>query len=264
MKRILPFVILMFNFHSAQILISNQKDTSSSGLIDISSSTSKGLLPPRLSYTDQNLNTKTQPILNPSEGLFFYNPNSTIQFPGYYLRSDNYWNLVSSDNNKTTDMLRYKTLNSTLVTFNPGETYSDFNISSLSNELINTAGVIISGNNITLNKGTYIITLTLNVKTTEGVTGGINNKAVHVHSYRLRCTDTTGNIIPTSNEFKVNLNSNGNSASQRHTLVARISFSLPATTTVKLQMSRNLSNSTYTGDLAYDNASLHILNAIRK
>lgn len=261
-KLIYSFPILVASLLNAQVGIS-KNTIDNSAILDISASTNKGLLIPRVAFKSADLSSTTSPIVSPSEGLLVYNTDDSEVLKGFYIRSNNEWKLLSSNSNKTSDLFIYRTSSGT--SFTPSNTYADLSISSLkSNILVNTANAILLLNNnlITLDKGKYILTYTTEITTNETTTIGIANKKVHVHNYKMRVTDSNGNVLPNSTESFTSVNSHADS--KTHTLIIKLRFDLDQSTSIKVQLGRNTANSTYTGSITPSNTSLHILKSVKK
>lgn len=266
MKKTLLSLLTTFPFlFFCQVAISTPSNTiDATSALEIGNNTNKGLLIPRLAFTTTDLKSTAIPIVNPAEGLMFYNTDSSNQLPGLYIRSNNMWNLFSTSDNKTTDFMMY-TPSTNSVTITPTATYADFPIISFKNNvLINTTtATYTAGNNlINLQKGTYVLMLTLNINTDETAGTGLNGKDIHAHSYKMKVVNSAGVDITNASEFQTTVVSN--SATKTHLLIAKINFDLTAATDVKLQIARNTSNTTYNGAIRYTAASFHLLKAIKK
>ncbi len=258
----LPFLITGVLFSQVGIGI-DIPSSNQSTLLNVNSS-NKGLLAPRVKFTSTDLTSTTIPILSPTEGLIVFNEDASAQVPGYYIFSNGIWNLLSDNSNKTSDLLIYYK-NGTTKNFTPTATYTDLDITGLKpNVLINTALADLTavGNTIKLDKGMYLMTLTINATTTEAATTGIASKAAHVHSYQVKVVTSSGVDISGLIPFEATVSSFANNP--KHTLIAKVSFKLPIATDIKLQVARNTTNSTYSGPISYTDASLHFLKAVYK
>jgi hypothetical protein len=267
MKNILFLILIgtQLGSLSAQIKIGNQNPAiQASAIMEVTSDSNKGILFPRVEFTSKDLSSTNSPIENPTDGLMIFNPVGTFQPVGFYIWYNNSWNLISSNSNRTSDLLmKYKS--TTNISLTPNNNWADLNIQhfkSPTNVLVNSvmAKLPEDNNHITLDRGSYLMTLTLNISTNEGAANGIAGGKVHTHAYKLRVVDTNGSPIPGSIDFQSVVNS-GSSNPSKHILVARITFDLGTENTVKLQIARDANNSTYSGAINYTDASIHFLKA---
>lgn len=266
MKKILIVSSLgIVSLINAQIAIGINPTTPTKDIIlDINSSTNKGLLIPRVIFNDENLKSTTHPIINPAEGLIVYNSDTNKppkHINGFYIRNNNEWQLISTDDNKSSDIFLTNGYSSASTSLNITNNYRNFNHNFNSIFTNTIIGSSINQSTITLPKGNYDVTLTLNLNANMGTTTGVAGKALHTISYKVRYADTSGNLL--SEEFIGNYIANAN-AQGKHTMVAKNKINLSNTTPVVVQIMRVDSNSTFTGTINYSAGSLHFFRGISK
>lgn len=229
------------------------------------SSYNKGLLLPRISMTSADLSSTTSPINNPAEGLLIYNYDSTVQLPGYYLRRNNAWELLSENNNKVADFLVYNQGNSVTITPPIGNYLDIDNTSRISTTLVNNiagANLNTSTGIYSLPKGKYSVTITYNFTNSSetAFANGVQGKDVVLNAYSIRAIDDASGTQQ-GDDYQANLTSFA--TLRKHTVVANIKFTLNSPTNVRFQIGR-INGGTYTGDLTYNNAFIHIEKSVLK
>lgn len=246
----------------AQINIGNGALQHTSTALEISEATNKGLLIPRISLDINDINSTIKPINNPTDGLLIYNYDANKGcLVGFYIWTNKSWQLLSSNENKNTDLL-LKNSNTTPSILSLSNIYQDFN-STINNIVTNTiANATISNNHYTLPAGTYSLDLSLTIQGNVPLNTGIAGKDIHNTTYNFRITDTAGNAISEENVVSVASSALNNS---KHTILAKLNFSLPQTKTVKIQLLQDTNNSTNTSStLYYNEGSIHIRKGILK
>ena len=249
---------------SSQVGIGNtQVSQDPSAALDVNSSTKKGLLIPRVKLGSLELNSNQKPIVNPEEGLLIFNNDTDINnLPGFYLRIDEYWDLLSSNDNKDSDIILTNNRATTLSPLNFSSTaFIDLN-TNINNVAINSITESSINNNLyTLPKGNYSVGLTLNLQSSIPSNTGILGKDIHNSTYNFRVVDTAGNVI--SDEIIINSTSSAMNAG-KHTIYVNMQLQLTQSKTIKLQIFKDLANSTYSVSTFYQEGTIHIRRGISK
>lgn len=225
-----------------------------SAVLDMSvNSQGKTFLPPRVSLGP--LTDNVNPINNPAEGLIVYNIGSS-QLPGFYIFQDGIWSLLASRENSVSNALLQKTTASNISltnTFNTVPNFTQF--------FNNTSGSIVFSNNaITLQPGMYVVSVELNVSTSETSTNGIGGTLARTHShfYAARLWNGTTSLGGVVNS---NASSNTSATLKKHVVSFSFAFTLSNTETVSFQLARR-PGGTYNGDITLNNAFIHIEKSI--
>ena len=255
------FIGLSFNAY-AQIGIGSTT-IANNAVLDINSNTNKGLLIPRVVFSSPDLKSTTTPILNPASGLIAYNNDTNAtptQIDGIYLRVDDDWRLLSSEDNKSTNLILTNTHKELAKSVTLDGTYRNFdtNFTVFAN---NISGSSYSNNVITLPKGRYFGKITLTLTAPAALTTGVVGKAIHKVTYKIRLVDENNNVV--SNEYITNSTSRATNQS-RQTIVGKLNFSVPQTKNLRLQIAVNTDNSTYSGSFSYYEGSIHLFRGISK
>ncbi len=196
MKKNKSFLFLIFlatsNLFLAQLGIGTTSVKPSAGL-EVSSSTNKGLLLPRVDISD--ITDSTKPINNPATGLIVFNIGSMLT-SGIYIWYDAQWNLVSDSAGLVGFMLLQKKGDVSILGGLDNGTYQNFTSGFNMNVLKNDIGAnYTSEGAITLpaNSG-YVLNLCINIRNTkETKTSGIKNFPIQVHLYQIKLIDPSTN-----------------------------------------------------------------------
>lgn len=252
---ILIFLTALFSSLSfnGQTVI-NSKTGHPSAILDMSTnSLGKTFLPPRVSL---NLLTDiVTPINNPAEGLIIYNIGNN-QLEGYYIFQDGIWSLLASRENSVSNAVFQRTTASNISLTNTFNGIPDF--TQLFN---NTFGSInISNDAITLQPGMYVVSVELNVLTSETNINSIGGTVARTHShfYAARLWNGTVSLGGVVNS---NASSNTSATLKKHVVSFSFSFTLTNTETVSFQLARR-AGGTYNGDITLNNAFIHIEKSI--
>lgn len=249
---LIVFLMSYATFVMAQnATVVNARTGHASAILDLSNNTNnKAFLPPRVVLAA--LNDITTPISNPADGLIVYNTGTT-QLPGYYIFVDGVWSLMATRENSIMNAF-YE--NKTATAFTMSSSFANVGGFSL---LGNNSGgdiTLSGGNSFTLQPGKYVVTVMLNITTTETSSGAaISNGTVHTHAhyYTGRLWDGAAALGQT-----IQLNAISNtSGNKKHSLMFNFSFELTTPKTVNFQLARR-TGGTYTGDITLNNSSVFI------
>lgn len=204
----------------AQIAI-GKSTVSSSAVLDVASTTGKGVLLPRVDIID--VLSSTSPVSSPTEGLVVYNKGNSIS-PGVYIWKNNMWNLLSDTYNLVSYMMLQRTTDYAVLGGLANGTYKNFNDAAF-NVISNDIGALYNTSTgvITLpgNSG-YLVNVCLNVRTAlETTTGGIGGTQVHLHQYLVKLVDP---VSGTQYGKTISINAQSIAANKTHTLNMSFSF----------------------------------------
>ncbi|RXM37594.1 hypothetical protein BOQ62_21780 [Chryseobacterium sp. CH21] len=204
----------------AQVAI-GKSTVNSSAVLDVASTTNKGVLLPRVDIVDVLSNTS--PINSPVEGLIVYNKGNSIS-PGIYMWKNNMWNLLSDTYNLVSYMMLQRTTDYTVLGGLANGTYKNFNDAAFT-VLSNDIGALYNTSNgvITLpgNSG-YLINVCLNIRTAlESATAGIGGTQVHLHQYLVKLIDP---VSGTQYGKTISINAQSITSNKTHTLNMSFSF----------------------------------------
>lgn len=262
MKKILATIISISTFSClfSQVGIGTTS-VNSSAVLEISSSTQKGLLPPRVTM-GTDLSSTTTPVTTPAEGSILYNSSNTNQIVGYYERVDGNWVLLASKENSLKDMV-YKS--SATYTFTPtsgGYTpLADTKI--FGSELTNTLkGTYNSSNgSFTISPGKYLVKVTLNIATTESTTTGVNSTVLHLHKYQARLVNTSNSAQLGNISYNSALSTADN---KNHTVTFQFNFQTTTSIPIQFNLGYDSTGGTYTGAVTLNDAYIHIQKSVIK
>ena len=262
MKKIFTIIISTLTFSNifSQVGIGTTT-VNSDAILEISSDTNKGLLPPRVTM-GTDLSSTTTPVANPVEGSILFNTNNTNQIVGYYERVNGNWILLASKENSLKDML-YKS--SAAYTFTPtsGGYTPLTNTTIFGSQLTNTLNGTYNSTNgsFTISPGKYTVKVTLNITTTEGSNTGINNTAVHLHKYQARLINisTSAQIGNTYYNSAISTADNKN-----HTVTFQFNFQTTTSIPIQFNLGYDSTGGTYTGAVTLNDAYIHIQKSVLK
>ncbi len=245
----------------AQVAI-GKTTVNSSAVLDVASTTNKGVLLPRVDIVDVLSNTS--PINSPAEGLVVYNKGNSIS-PGVYIWKNNMWNLLSDTYNLVSYMMLQRTTDYTILGGLANGTYKNFNdaaFTTVSNNIgasYNTSTGVIT---LPGNSG-YLINVCLNIRTAlENTTGGIGGTQVHLHQYLVKLVDP---VSGTQYGKTISINAQSIASNKTHTL--NMSFSFVTTSASPISLVPAIAHDaggTYqngTGGTAPNNGEIIITNA---
>lgn len=214
----------------AQVAI-GKTTVSSSAVLDVSESTNKGVLLPRVDLV--SLTNTTLPVSNPAEGLVVYNKGNTIS-PGLYLWKNNKWNQLSDTYNLVSYMILQRPTDYTILGGSANGTYKNFNDAAftlISNDIgasYNTANGLIT---LPGNSG-YLVNMCLSIRTAlESTTAGIGGTPVHLHQYLVRLIDP---VSGTQYGKTISINAQSIASNKTHTLNMSFSFVTTSATPITL------------------------------
>lgn len=231
MKR--SYILLFFSIAQmiyAQVAI-GKTTVNSSAALEISESTNKGVLLPRVDIVD--ILNNTSPVNNPAEGLVVYNKGNSIS-PGIYVWKNNRWTQLADTYNLVSYMILQRTTDySVLGNLANGsfKNFTDAGFTTVSNDIgasySNTTGLI----TLPGNSG-YLVNLCLNIKTTlESSTLGIGGTPVHLHQYLVKLVDP---VSGTQYGKTISINAQSIASNKTHTL--NLSFSFVATSATPINL----------------------------
>ena len=264
MKKIITIISFLFylNF-GAQITIGTQIYDNNAVALDINNATQKGLLIPRIILNNNDIKSTTSPIKNPKEGLIIYNESDTKEtLTGFYIWIDNSWQLLSSNENKNSDIIIKNSSNTTSSPLTiSNDSFQDLDTYINSVEVNTITNSIVANNMYQLPKGNYTIEITLNIESNTGNNVGILGKNIHNSGYIFRIVDTAGN--PLTENHSVNYTSSS-SNNNKHTVHVKIDVALDQKKDIKIQVYKDQNNSTFSTPLYYSNGIIHIKRGISK
>jgi hypothetical protein len=214
----------------AQVAI-GKATVSSSAVLDVASTTNKGVLLPRVDIVD--ILSNTSPVNNPAEGLVVYNKGNSIS-PGIYIWKNNRWTLLSDTYNLVSYMMLQRTTDYSVLGGLANGTYKNFNDAAftvISNDigaLYNTSTGVIT---LPGNSG-YLVNVCLNIRTAlENTTGGIGGTQVHLHQYLVKLVDPGSG---TQYGKTISINAQSIASNKTHTLNMSFSFVTTSATPILL------------------------------
>lgn len=221
MKELLIFTsIFVLQITNAQVSI-GQTTVNSSAALEISSSTNKGVLLPRVDIVDilnQNI-----PISNPANGLLVYNKGNTIT-SGLYIWKNGRWTEIADSFNVASYMILQRSTDYTILANLPNGIFKNFNDANL-NVLYNNIGATYNNATgvITLpGSSGYIVDATLDIgNSDESPTAGIGNSPIHLHQYELKLIDPVSGIQYGNS---ISINAQSIASNKSHTLTFSFSF----------------------------------------
>jgi hypothetical protein len=262
MKR--NYILLFFSIAHlccAQVAI-GKTSVNTSAVLEVSESTNKGVLLPRVDIVDVLNNTT--PISNPAEGLLVYNKGNSIS-PGLYLWKNNRWSQIADTYNLASYMMLQRTTDYPILGSLANGTYKNFSdaaFSVLSNDIgasynSTTGAITLPGNS------GYLVNVCLNIRTAiESTTLGIGGTPVHLHQYLVRLFDPATN---TQYGKTISINAQSIASNKTHTLNLSFSFVTTSSTPISLMPSiAHDAGGTYqsgTGGSSPNNGEIIITNA---
>ncbi|MDM1556254.1 MULTISPECIES: hypothetical protein [Chryseobacterium] len=225
---ILPIIITQAIY--AQVGI-GKSTLNSSAILEVSETTNKGVLLPRVDIIDI-LNNIT-PVPNPAEGLVVYNKGNSIS-PGLYIWKNNRWTQIADTYNLVSYMMLQRTTDYTILGNFANGAFKNFNDASftvVSNDIgasyNATSGVI----TLPGNSG-YLVNVCLNIRTAlESSTTGIGGTPVHLHQYLVKLVDPGSG---TQYGKTISINAQSISTNKTHTLNMSFSFVSTSATPITL------------------------------
>ncbi len=207
----------------AQVAI-GKSSVNSSAVLEVSQSTNKGVLLPRVDIVD--ILSNTSPVNNPAEGLVVYNKGNSIS-PGVYIWKNNRWTQLSDTYNLVSYMMLQRTTDYPILGGLANGTYKNFNDAAftvVSNDigaLYNTSSGVIT---LPGNSG-YLVNVCLNIRTAlESTTAGIGGTPVHLHQYLVKLVDPVS-----GNQYGKTISINAQSIASNKTHTLNMSFSFVTT-----------------------------------
>lgn len=214
----------------AQVAI-GKNTVNSSAVMEVSESTNKGVLLPRVDIVD--ILSNTSPVNNPADGLLVYNKGNSMS-PGLYLWKNNRWNQISDTYNLVSYMILQRTADYTILGASANGTFKNFNDAAftvISNDIgasYNTGSGLIT---LPGNSG-YLVNVCLNIRTAlESTTLGIGGTAVHLHQYLVKLIDP---VSGTQYGKTISLNAQSIASNKTHTLNLSFSFVTTSATPITL------------------------------
>ncbi|MDN3664358.1 hypothetical protein QWY92_02925 [Algibacter miyuki] len=172
---------------------------------------------------------------------------------------DGVWSLIASRENSVSNAVFNKTTTSTLTL----PTAPSFTTISGFTQLFNNTGgfIAISGNNMTLQEGQYVVNVELNITTSETNTGSIGNVngRTHVHFYSAQLfngSSAIGGVVDSNS-------SSNTSGSKSHIVSFTFAFTLTSPETVSFQLARR-TGGTYTGAISINDAFIQTEKSLLK
>ncbi|NIF07175.1 hypothetical protein F3J23_17260 [Chryseobacterium sp. Tr-659] len=212
----------------AQVAI-GKTSVNTSAALEVSESSNKGVLLPRVDIID--ILNNTSPVNNPVEGLVVYNKGNTIS-PGLYIWKNNRWTQLADTYNLVSYMMLQRTIDYPILGGFANGTYKNFNDAAftvVSNDIgalyNNSTGVI----TLPGNSG-YLVNVCLNIRTTlESTTAGIGGTAIHLHQYLVKLVDPVS-----GNQYGKTISINAQSIATNKTHTLNMSFSFVTTSTTPI------------------------------
>jgi hypothetical protein len=229
------FILLLLAFANlifGQVAI-GKTTVNSSAVLEVSSSSNKGILPPRVDIVD--ILSSTIPVNAPTDGLVVYNKGNTIS-PGLYIWKNNKWNQISDTYNLVSYLILQRTTDYPVLAGLANGTFKNFNDAAF-NIVSNTIGASYNSATgiITLpgNSG-YIVNVSLDMKDIEeSSTLGVGGTPIHVHQYVLKLIDP-GTGTQYGQAISVNSLSFAGTNSRTHTINLSFSFVTASTSPINL------------------------------
>ncbi|WES97320.1 hypothetical protein P2W68_21210 [Chryseobacterium arthrosphaerae] len=247
MKRnyILLLLIIAQIIH-AQVAI-GKTSVNGSAALEVSESTNKGVLLPRVDIID--ILNKTSPVNNPAEGLVVYNKGNSIS-PGIYLWKNNKWTQLADTYNLVSYMILQRTTDYNILgnlTNGTFKNFTDANFTTVSNDIGASYNSVTGLITLPGNSG-YLVNLCLNIRTTlESSSLGIGGTPVHLHQYLVKLVDP---VSGTQYGKTISINAQSIASNKTHTL--NLSFSFVATSAPPISLLPSI---------AHDNGGTYQLNS---
>jgi hypothetical protein len=245
----------------AQVAI-GKTSVNSSAVLDVSQTTNKGVLLPRVDIVDVLSNSS--PVNNPAEGLVVYNKGNSIS-PGLYIWKNNRWTQLSDTYNLVSYMMLQRSSDYAILGGLANGTYKNFNDAAftvVSNDigaLYNTSTGIIT---LPGNSG-YLVNVCLNIRTAlESTTAGIGGTSVHLHQYLVKLIDPSS-----GNQYGKTISINAQSIAGNKTHTLNMSFSFVTTSAAPILLVPAIAHDTGgtyqngSGGTAPNNGEIIITNA---
>lgn len=217
----------------AQVAI-GKTNVNTSAVLEISESTNKGVLLPRVDIVD--ILNNTTPINNPAEGLLVYNKGNSIS-PGLYLWKNNRWSQIADTYNLVSYMMLQRNTDYPILGGFANGTYKNFTDAAftvVSNDIGASYNTATGAITLPGNSG-YLVNVCLNIKTTlESSSAGIGSTPVHLHQYFVRLWDPATN---TQYGKTISINAQSIASNKTHTLNLSFSFVTTSTTSISLMPS---------------------------
>ncbi|AZB08645.1 hypothetical protein EG344_07250 [Chryseobacterium sp. G0162] len=227
------YILLLFIIAQtiyAQVGI-GKSTVNSSAVLEVSESTNKGVLLPRVDIVDI-LNNIT-PVPNPAEGLIVYNKGNSIS-PGLYIWKNNRWTQLADTYNLVSYMMLQRTTDYTILGNLANGTFKNFNDASftvVSNDIgasYNTTSGVIT---LPGNSG-YLVNVCLNIRTAlESTTAGIGGTPIQLHQYLVKLIDP---VSGTQYGKTISINAQSIATNKTHTLNMSFSFVSTSVTPITL------------------------------
>ena len=260
-KNYIVILLMLVNMVYSQVGI-GKTILNSSAVLDISNSTNKGVLLPRVDIVD--ILNNTTPISSPAEGLIVYNKGNTIS-PGLYIWKNSKWTQIADTYNLVSYLILQRTTDYSVLGGLANGTFKNFNdaqFTVVSNDIgasYNTSNGIIT---LPGNSG-YLVNICFDIwDTEESATAGIGNTAVHVHQYVLKLIDPA-----TNTQYGKSISVNAQSIASNKTHTINLSFSFVTTSATPINLLPAISHAaggTYqsgSGGTTLNNGGIIITNA---
>nr|WP_315030987.1 hypothetical protein [uncultured Chryseobacterium sp.] len=203
----------------------------SSAVLEISESTNKGVLIPRVDIVD--ILNNTTPVSNPATGLVVYNKGNSIS-PGLYVWKNNRWTQIADTYNLVSYMILQRTTDYTILGNFANGTFKNFTDAAftvVSNDIGATYSTASGAITLPGNSG-YLVNLCLNIRTAlETTTAGIGGTAVHLHQYLVKLVDP---VTGTQYGKTISINAQSIASNKTHTLNMSFSFVSTSATPITL------------------------------
>lgn len=202
-----------------------------SAVLEVSESTNKGVLLPRVDIVD--ILSNTSPVIAPAQGLIVYNKGNSIS-PGLYIWKNNRWTQMADTYNLVSYMMLQRSTDYPILggfTNGTFKNLTDASFTVVSNDI--GASYSTSSGAITLpgNSG-YLVNLCLNIRTAlESNTAGIGATPVHLHQYLVKLVDP---VTGTQYGKTISINAQSIASNKTHTLNMSFSFVSTSATPISL------------------------------
>lgn len=232
-KTYILLLLCIVSIFYAQVAI-GKSTINSSAVLEVSESTNKGVLLPRVDIID--ILSSTSPVSNPAEGLLVYNKGNSIS-PGLYIWKNNRWSQIADTYNLASYLMLQRTTDYSVLGGLANGTFKNFNDAAftvVSNDIgasynTTTGAITLPGNS------GYLVNMCLNIKTTlESATAGIGGTQVHLHQYLVKLVDPATGI---QYGKTISLNAQSIASNKTHTLNLSFSFVTTSATPINLMPS---------------------------
>lgn len=232
-KTYILLLLCIVNILFAQVAI-GKSTVNSSAVLEVSESTNKGVLLPRVDIID--ILNNTTPISNPTEGMVVYNKGNSIS-PGMYIWKNNRWNQIADTYNLASYLILQRTTDYPILGGLANGTFKNFNdvaFGVVSNDIGASYNTVTGVITLPGNSG-YLVNVCLNIRTAiESNTAGIGGTQVHLHQYLVKLIDpATG----TQYGKTISLNAQSIASNKTHTLNLSFSFVTTSATPINLMPS---------------------------